>query len=99
MHLIMVRWIKGIVAVAALVFTNEVAAQERRCRAEFGGGADIVSNYMWRGLREAGVSFQPSLSFSVGAFSIAAWGSTDFAAASYREMDLTLAYGVGPVEL
>ena len=72
MHLIMVRWIKGIVAVAALVFTNEVAAQERRCRAEFGGGADIVSNYMWRGLREAGVSFQPSLSFSVGAFSIAA---------------------------
>lgn len=28
MHLIMVRWIKGIVAVAALVFTNEVAAQE-----------------------------------------------------------------------
>lgn len=99
MHLIMVRWIKGIVAVAALVFTNEVAAQERRCRAEFGGGADIVSNYMWRGLREAGVSFQPSLSFSVGAFSIAAWGSTDFAAASYREMDLTLAYGVGPVDL
>lgn len=99
MHLIMVRWIKGIVAVAALVFTNEVAAQERRCRAEFGGGADIVSNYMWRGLREAGVSFQPSLSFSVGAFSIAAWGSTDFAAASYREMDLTLAYRVGPVDL
>ncbi len=49
MHLIMVRWIKGIVAVAALVFTNEVAAQERRCRAEFGGGADIVSNYMRAG--------------------------------------------------
>ena len=61
-------------------------------------GSDIVSSYDWRGVKVTGAAFQPSLSLEVAGFSATAWGSVDFAG-TYREMDLTLAYYVGPVSV
>lgn len=85
-------------AVAAVCFTattQEVAAQQ------FTVQGDLVSSYVWRGMYQTGASFQPTLGFSTGGFSITAWGSTDFdgAAASEgaaaKEIDLTAAYTFG----
>ena len=39
---------------------------------------DLVSSYVWRGMYQTGASIQPTLGFSVGNFSLTAWGSTDF---------------------
>src|SRR5699024_5879668 len=41
-------------------------------------------------------AFQPTLAMNVGNFSATAWGSVNFDG-SYKEMDLTLAYAIGPV--
>ena len=64
---------------------------------EISGGTDLVSGYVWRGVWEAGVSLQPTLALAAGNFSVTAWGSVDFATTSYKEMDLTMAYALGPV--
>lgn len=50
---------------------------------------------------QTGASIQPTLGFSVGNFSLTAWGSTDFdgtsasAGAAAKEIDLTVAYTLG----
>ena len=62
---------------------------------------DLVSSYVWRGMYQTGASIQPTLGFSVGNFSLTAWGSTDFdgtsasAGAAAKEIDLTAAYTLG----
>lgn len=88
-------------AVTAIIFTAfspvEANAQEKKCDVYISGGAKIVSSYLWRGLREAGVSFQPSMALHIENFMLEAWGSVDFAAASYKELDIKLAYQAGPV--
>lgn len=86
-----------LVFLAALV-TTDVCAQEQQSRGvKFSGGFDVVSSYIWRGNWQAGPSIQPVVGLSAGNFSVTAWGSVDFAATSYKEMDLTLAYALGPV--
>ena len=93
----MKRFVFGVLAAAALFSAGRVSAQEKGV--SFSGGADIVSTYLWRGVYEAGVSFQPTLVMTAGNFSATAWGSVDFASTTYKEMDLTLAYTLGPVTL
>lgn len=85
------------VAVFVVLFSIDVCAQENERGVRFGGGTDVVSGYIWRGVWEAGPSIQPTLVLSAGNFSATAWGSVDFASTSYKEMDLTLAYALGPV--
>lgn len=81
----------------ALLTAGPVSAQDKGI--SFSGGSDLVSSYIWRGVYEAGVSLQPTLTMSAGNFSATAWGSVDFASTSYKEMDITLAYTLGPVTL
>lgn len=95
----MKKWVKWLIAAAASLSAAGLYAREKTCDVRLTGGTDIVSSYIWRGLREAGVSFQPTLSLHAGGFSVSAWGSADFASVSYKEMDLTLAYELGPVLL
>lgn len=83
-------------AAFAAISTMGLRAQETK-GVTIGGGADIVSGYIWRGVPQAGVSFQPTMTMTAGNFSASAWGSVDFSATSYKEMDLTLAYAIGPV--
>ena len=80
--------------VAACFFgTNDVKAQE------FTVQGDLVSSYVWRGVYQTGASFQPTLGFGIGGFSLTAWGSTDFSSMSDpnkgKEIDLTAAYAFG----
>lgn len=64
----------GFVAAVAACFigTNGAKAQEFKIQ------GDLVSSYVWRGFYQTGASFQPTLGFGIGGFSITAWGSTDF---------------------
>ena len=68
---------------------------------QFNVQGDLVSSYVWRGMYQTGASIQPTLGFSVGNFSLTAWGSTDFdgtsasAGAAAKEIDLTAAYTLG----
>lgn len=68
---------------------------------QFNVQGDLVSSYIWRGMYQTGASFQPTLGFSTGGFSLTAWGSTDFDGASAsegaaaKEIDLTAAYTFG----
>ncbi|WP_029905946.1 TorF family putative porin [Prevotella sp. 10(H)] len=56
-------------------------------------GADLVSSYVWRGVKQAGASVQPSLSASINGFSLSAWGSTDFTGNDgKKEVDFTAAF-------
>lgn len=98
----MVRKItRMLAAITVIIFTVcapvDANAQEKKCDIYISGGAKIVSSYLWRGLREAGVSFQPSMALHIENFMLEAWGSVDFAAASYKELDIKLAYQAGPV--
>lgn len=86
-----------LITALAVMFTVDICAQESQRGVKITGGTDLVSGYIWRGVWEAGASLQPTLSMTAGNFSATAWGSVDFAATSYKEMDLTLAYALGPV--
>lgn len=81
----------------AATAADNVFAQDKGI--DISGGSDLVSSYIWRGVYEAGVSLQPTVTISVGNFSATTWGSVDFASTSYKEMDITLAYVLGPVTL
>jgi hypothetical protein len=63
-------------AVLTVCFAGAAKAQSKF---EITPGADLVSSYVWRGMYQTGVSFQPSLNVSTGGFSFGFWGSTDFA--------------------
>lgn len=56
-------------------------------------GADLVSSYIWRGMYQAGVSIQPSLSISAFGLTLGCWGSTDFSIFS-KEIDFYFMYEV-----
>ena len=93
----MKRFMICALALAGVLTTGRVSAQDKGV--SFSGGSDLVSAYVWRGVTQAGVSLQPTLTMTAGKFSATAWGSVDFASTSYKEMDLTLAYALGPVTL
>lgn len=59
--------------------------------------ADIVSNYVWRGLEQGHVSLQPEMSVGWKGLSLTAWGSVGLTnhKDDTREIDLTLSYETG----
>ena len=61
--------------------------------------ADIVSHYIWRGQDLAGFSIQPSASVSWRGLSLTAEGSASLDKDDYQEIDLTLGYQLGPVNI
>lgn len=57
-------------------------------------GADVVSSYIWRGVKFGnGAAFQPVLEYSLGGFTAGAWGSYGFADGEFSEADLYASYG------
>ena len=90
--------ILGTMAVAAVCMLGTSNAQAQ----EFTIQGDLVSSYVWRGIYQGGAaSFQPTLGFNIGDFSLTAWGSTDFdgnkssEGLASKEIDLTAAYTLG----
>lgn len=69
------RVIVLIVGVLAVLCSSEkVRAQEKLT---FSAGGDIVSSYVWRGVRQDGLSFQPSATLGYKGFYLNAWGSAN----------------------
>jgi hypothetical protein len=59
-------------------------------------GADVVSQYIWRGLDLGHTSLQPTLGISYKGLSLNAWGSIGLTDSNdTREIDLTLSYTTG----
>lgn len=58
--------------------------------------ADVVSQYIWRGLELGNTAFQPTLGIDYKGLSLTAWGSTGLTnSEDTKEFDLTLAYTIG----
>ena len=61
---------------------------------------DIVSSYIWRGQDLGGVSLQPTLGVGYKGLSLTAWGNVGLAdPADTKELDLTLAYTIGGLNI
>ena len=59
-------------------------------------GADLVSQYIWRGQDLGNVSLQPTLGIEWKGLSLSAWGSIGISNwQDTKELDLTLAYSIG----
>ena len=88
-----------VAVVGCLMATTNTQAQE------FTVQGDLVSSYVWRGMYQTGTSIQPTLGFTIGGFSLTAWGSTDFDGCqasegrANKEIDLTAAYAFGSTGL
>ncbi|MDR0814246.1 MAG: hypothetical protein LBN37_00675 [Bacteroidales bacterium] len=65
-----------------------------RAETDFSVGADLVSSYVWRGAFSAGASFQPTVSFTAGNFTIGSWGSMEFIGFQ-KEVDLFATFAIG----
>ena len=82
---------------ALLAFTTITAeAQE----IETTIGADIVSQYIWRGEDCGSVSLQPTLAIGYKGLSLTAWGSVGLSEpADNKEFDLTASYTIGGLNI
>jgi len=80
-----------VIALALFMGTVNMNAQEE---SSFDAGADIVSNYIWRGTKfGTGPAVQPYVEFSAGNFAIGSWGSFGITDNEAAEADLYLSYG------
>ena len=62
--------------------------------------ADVVSKYIWRGQDLGSAAVQPTLGIGYKGLSLSAWGSYGIAdPADTKELDLTLAYTVGRLNI
>jgi len=58
-------------------------------------GADVVSEYVWRGLKCGDAAIQPTLGLSAAGVDLSFWGSVGIANTSdTRELDITLSYSI-----
>ncbi|MCC8186081.1 MAG: hypothetical protein LIP08_00840 [Bacteroides sp.] len=58
---------------------------------EFFLNADLVSKYMWRGMKNGNAAVQPYMGFQIENFTFTAWGSTEFRRRN-NEIDLIVEY-------
>ncbi len=71
-----------------------VFAQEaEEVSSPFSVGADVYSNYVWRGTKfGVGPAIQPFVEFSAGNFTLGSWGSFCFTSSEGAEADLYASY-------
>lgn len=79
---------------AAPAYAQEEETESRKKGIDISLGSDVVSSYIWRGSYNAGASIQPFVALKTGGFSLTAWGSVDFTASDYKEVDLTATYSI-----
>lgn len=91
-------WMRKAVFTAALGgVLSPLAAQDR---VEATVQADVVSQYIWRGQDLGDVSLQPTLGLAYKGLSLTAWGSVGLSDPDdTKELDLTLAYKVGGLNI
>jgi hypothetical protein len=72
--------------VLLIICTNRLQAQDENANSKFSVGADLYSNYIWRGTKYGkGPAVQPSVKFVTGRLTLGIWGSFD--ASGYTEAD------------
>lgn len=78
--------------VVIMMFTTmQLNAQEDASKSNFQVGADVYTNYIWRGSKlGTGTSLQPSVKLVAGGLTLGVWGAFD--AAGYMEADPYIAY-------
>jgi hypothetical protein len=82
-----------LIGLAGLFANSSIFGQEEEKASPFSVGADVYSNYIWRGTKfGTGPAFQPGIKFTTGGLTIGAWGSFD--AAGYQEADLYFSYSL-----
>ncbi len=82
-----------LLAVLPLLATTAKAQDKDFCATI---SADVVNQYIWRGLDVGNASIQPSLGLGWKGLSLTAWGSVGITEASdTKELDLTLSYATG----
>lgn len=86
---------KIVFMMAGLVAGATVCAQDK-ARVETTIAADLVNQYIWRGLDSGDAAIQPTLGIGYKGLSLAAWGSYGLANPDdTKELDLTLSYTTG----
>ena len=84
------KYFTGLVFVV-IISTIRLQAQDAVATSKFTAGADLYSNYIWRGTKYGqGPSVQPSLKFVSGGLTAGVWGSFD--ASGYAEADPYISY-------
>lgn len=79
----------------AVLMSTAATAQENG-KVETTIAADVVNQYIWRGLDAGNVSLQPTLGVAWKGLSLTAWGSVGLTESSdTKEFDLTLGYTTG----
>lgn len=77
--------------VAVFILSAPLFAQDEEENSNFSVGADIYTNYVWRGSKlGTGPSFQPSVKFVTGGLTLGVWGAFD--ASGYTEADPYISY-------
>lgn len=83
-----------LMAIAVLMSTAATAQESESVETTF--AADVVNQYIWRGLDAGNVSLQPTLGVAWKGLSLTAWGSVGLTESSdTKEFDLTLSYTTG----
>jgi len=87
------RLLLTMLTTVSMYSATNLSAREEKSGAAFSTGADLVSNYIWRGTKLAvGPALQPSVSFTAGNLEIGAWGSVSFTSMEGAESDLYMSY-------
>ncbi|MDR1876583.1 MAG: hypothetical protein LBQ84_03070 [Flavobacteriaceae bacterium] len=97
-----ITFLRFVLACGLLTSFSRVGAQssdtEATGKVKLNFSGDLVSSYVWRGIKQTGASFQPSLALEAGGFTLGSWGSTDFRGGSeggHKEIDFYASYAVG----
>lgn len=91
MKLLRIRKTQFVILTIIFVGICNIKAQEKVV--QFDVGADLVSNYIWRGSKfGTGPAIQPSVSLSAGAFTLGTWGSFGVTDNEAPEADLYFSY-------
>lgn len=79
-----------------VVLMSTAATAQENGKVETVIAADVVNQYIWRGLDAGNVSLQPTLGVAWKGLSLTAWGSVGLTESSdTKEFDLTLGYTTG----
>ena len=74
-----------------LLSATQLNAQDEEKKSNFTVGADVYTNYIWRGTKfGTGPSLQPSVKFVTGGLTLGVWGAFD--ANGYAETDPYVSY-------
>jgi len=83
-----------LMAIAVLMSTAATAQESESVETTI--AADVVNQYIWRGVDAGNVSLQPTLGVAYKGLSLTAWGSVGLSESSdTKEFDLTLGYTTG----